>query len=150
MFNTIFGILIIIFALFLVVAVLMQSSKNRSLSGVISGGAETFFGKSKAGNIEKVLNTLTIIASVIFVVLCLVVYIGNAAEPAVDTNTKDNADAGEIDGADDEADAEGDTDAGETDGETVDEGETDNGADEGTATDENTEGGDETVVDDEK
>ncbi len=75
--NLVFGILIIVFAVFIIIAVLMQSSKNRSLSGVVSGGAETFFGKKKASSIERTLNVLTIIASVIFAILVLLVCILN-------------------------------------------------------------------------
>ena len=40
------GIVLILAAIFLVVAVLMQSGKSHNLSGTIAGGAETFFGKS--------------------------------------------------------------------------------------------------------
>lgn len=46
--ETVIGILLLIMAVFLVVAVLMQSSKDHRLSGTIAGGAETFFGKQKA------------------------------------------------------------------------------------------------------
>ena len=58
------GILLILAAIFLVVAVLMQSGKSHNLSGTIAGGAETFFGKSKA----------TTIVAIVFVVLVLVSY----------------------------------------------------------------------------
>ena len=57
------GILLIIAAVFLVVAVLMQS------------GAETFFGKAKGSTIDKKLAKLTTIVAIIFVVLVLVSYL---------------------------------------------------------------------------
>ena len=41
------GIILILVSIFLIVAVLFQSSKNARLSGAIAGGAETFFGKAK-------------------------------------------------------------------------------------------------------
>lgn len=75
MLMTILGIVLLVAAIFLVVAVLMQSSKSHKLSGTIAGGAETFFGKSKGATIDKKLNTLTAIVAIIFVVLVAVMYI---------------------------------------------------------------------------
>ena len=69
------GIILIVCAVFLVVAVLLQHGKNHNLSGTIAGGAETFFGKSKASTIDKKLSTLTTIVSIVFVVLVLVSYL---------------------------------------------------------------------------
>ena len=69
------GIILIIAAVFLVVAVLMQSGKSHNLSGTIAGGAETFFGKSKASTMDKKLSKLTTIVAVVFVVLVLVSYL---------------------------------------------------------------------------
>ena len=69
------GILLIIAAVFLVVAVLMQSGKSHNLSGTIAGGAETFFGKAKGSTIDKKLAKLTTIVAIIFVVLVLVSYL---------------------------------------------------------------------------
>ena len=71
------GILLIIFSLFLIVAVLLQQGKNHNLSGTIAGGAETFFGKSKAQTMNKKLSILTTVAAVIFVVMVIVVYCVN-------------------------------------------------------------------------
>ncbi len=73
--NIVFGVLLLIAALFLIVAVLMQNGKSHGLSGAISGGAETFFGKQKGGTIEKKLSKLTTIVAIIFVVIVLVVYV---------------------------------------------------------------------------
>jgi len=69
------GIILIVCAVFLIVAVLLQHGKNHNLSGTIAGGAETFFGKSKASTIDKKLSTLTTIVSIVFVVLVLVSYL---------------------------------------------------------------------------
>ncbi len=69
------GSLLILGALFLIGAVLMQSSKSHRLSGTIAGGAETFFGKSKATTIDKKLSRATTIVSIIFVVVVLVFYV---------------------------------------------------------------------------
>ncbi len=69
------GIILIIAAVFLIVAVLMQDGKSHNLSGAIAGGAETFFGKSKASTINKKLSTLTTIVAIVFVILVLVSYL---------------------------------------------------------------------------
>ena len=74
-FETIMGVLLIIMAIFLVVAVLMQHGKDHHLSGTIAGGAENFFGKTKGKKIDKTLGNLTTIISIVFVVCLLVLYI---------------------------------------------------------------------------
>ena len=51
--DLILGIVLLVAAIFLVVAVLMQNGKSRRLSGTIAGGAETFFGKEKGKAIDK-------------------------------------------------------------------------------------------------
>ena len=92
MLMTILGIILLVAAIFLVIAVLMQSSKSHKLSGTIAGGAETFFGKSKGATIDKKLNTLTAIVAVIFVVLVAVMYIiqPNTEYETVDPSVTDS------------------------------------------------------------
>ena len=70
----ILGIALIVMAVFLVVAVLMQSGKDKRLSGTIAGGAETFFGKAKGKSLDKILSRLTTVISIIFAVLVVVMY----------------------------------------------------------------------------
>ena len=72
--ETISGIVLLVFAVFLVIAVLLQQGKSHNL-GTISGGADTFFGKEKGKTIDKILSTLTSIVSVIFVLTVVVLYI---------------------------------------------------------------------------
>ena len=74
-FEIILGIVLLLMAIFLVVAILMQSGKDKRLSGTIAGGAETFFGKSKASTMDKILSKVTTIVAIIFAVLVLVMYI---------------------------------------------------------------------------
>lgn len=73
--QLVIGIILIVFAVFLVIAVLMQQGKAHNLSGTIAGGAETFFGKSKAQTMNKKLSILTTVVSIIFVLLVCSVYI---------------------------------------------------------------------------
>ena len=69
------GIILIVSAVFLVIAVLFQSGKDHNLSGTITGGAESFFGKSKGKAIDRVLNKATAIVGIIFAVLVVLCYI---------------------------------------------------------------------------
>ena len=73
--SIVVGILLLVLALFLIVAVLMQQGKSHNLSGAIAGGAETFFGKSKAQSMNKKLSLVTSIVAVVFVVVVLVLTI---------------------------------------------------------------------------
>ena len=69
------GIVIFLMAAFLVFAVLMQSGKDKRLSGAIVGGAETFFGKSKAQRWDKALSTITTVVAIVFGVIAIAMYI---------------------------------------------------------------------------
>jgi preprotein translocase subunit SecG len=69
------GGVLIAMALFLVIAVLAQTGKDKKLSGSIAGGAETFFGKSKATQMDKILSRATIIAAIVFGVLVVAMYV---------------------------------------------------------------------------
>lgn len=73
------GIILIIAAVFLTIAVLMQHGKSHNLSGTIAGASETFFGKSKATTIDRKLSVLTSVVAVVFVVLVLVAYLMQGA-----------------------------------------------------------------------
>ena len=68
--------LLIASGLFLVVAVLLQQGKDKSLSSSIAGGsADTYFGKSGGSTKEKILTRFTIAGSILFVVLSVVLMI---------------------------------------------------------------------------
>ena len=67
----IFGAVLIILAIILIVSVLLQESRSAGLSGAISGGADTFFGKSKGKTIEQKLAKITKFIAVGFFVVAL-------------------------------------------------------------------------------
>lgn len=69
------GIILLVASVFLIIAVLMQQGKSKNLSGAIAGGADTFFGKSKAKSMDKKLSILTSVVAAIFVIIVLVFYI---------------------------------------------------------------------------
>lgn len=66
---------LLLVALFLVVAIILQDSKKHGLSGAISGGAETFFGKTKGKDVNGFLQKATTIAAIVFAVLVFVTYL---------------------------------------------------------------------------
>ncbi|MBE6703187.1 MAG: preprotein translocase subunit SecG [Ruminococcaceae bacterium] len=69
------GSVLIAMAIFLVIAVLMQSGKDKKLSGSIAGGADTYFGKTKARSWDKILSLVTTIIAILFVALVIVLYV---------------------------------------------------------------------------
>ena len=68
-----FTILLVICSLGLIATVLLQSGKSAGLSGSIGGGAEQLFGKQKARGIDALLEKLTIVFAVSFIILSIVV-----------------------------------------------------------------------------
>lgn len=68
---------LIIVCISLITVVLMQSGKSSGLSGAISGGAEQLFGKQKARGMDLVLHRSTVILSLLFfMIMLLLTYIG--------------------------------------------------------------------------
>lgn len=76
--EIILGIVLIIMAVVLVACVLLQSGKDKRLSGTIAGAAETFFGKGKGKANDKKLSVATTIIGIAFTVLVVVLYIAVA------------------------------------------------------------------------
>ena len=73
--GLIFGIILLVLAAALVVLVLMQSDNEGKLSGAISGGADTFYGKTKGADKSKVLTIATAAVGAVFTLLVLVMYL---------------------------------------------------------------------------
>ena len=66
---------LLVSAAFIVVAVLLQKSNEDGLSGTIAGGAETFYGKDKSGGADRALYKWTLVASIVFAVAVLAVFV---------------------------------------------------------------------------
>ena len=63
-------------ALFIVVAVIFQKSGDEGLSGTIAGGnSDTFWGKEKTASTERVWFKWTVIAAIVFAVAVLAAYV---------------------------------------------------------------------------
>ena len=68
-------VVLLVSAAFITVAVLLQKSNEDGLSGTISGGAETFYGKDKSSHSDRALYKWTLISGIVFCLAVLVVYI---------------------------------------------------------------------------
>lgn len=66
------GIILMVLAAIIVVLVLIQSGKEKSLSGTIAGAGESFFSKNKGKTKEKRLSIVTTVFAIIFVVLAVI------------------------------------------------------------------------------
>jgi preprotein translocase subunit SecG len=73
--SLIIKIVLVVFSVFLIVVVLLQSGSKQGLSGAITGGAEQIFGKKKARGMDALLVKLTKVAAVGFMVLATLLVI---------------------------------------------------------------------------
>lgn len=69
------GAILLVLAVALVALVLMQQGKDKKLSGAIAGGSDTFYGKNKTADKDKVLSTITAIIAVVFVAIVIAMYL---------------------------------------------------------------------------
>jgi len=64
-------IILAVVSLFLILSVLLQEGNSDGLSGSIAGGAEQLFGKKRGRGYQGILNKITIVTAVLFIVLSL-------------------------------------------------------------------------------
>ena len=69
------GIFILI-SIVITIVVLMQESKQKGLSGAISGAADTYWGKNKGRSMEGILVKLTRISVILFLLIAVVLNMG--------------------------------------------------------------------------
>jgi preprotein translocase subunit SecG len=65
-------ILLAVCSIVLIASVLLQSGNSAGLSGSIAGGAEQLLGKKKSKGYEAVLEKVTTISAILFIVISLV------------------------------------------------------------------------------
>ncbi len=70
-----FGIILCVLAVAVVTCVMLQSGKEKSLSGTITGAGESFFTKSKGKTKEKILSRVTTILSFVFAAVVVAMYV---------------------------------------------------------------------------
>ena len=71
----ILGGVLLALAIAIIALVLVQQGKDKRLSSTIAGGSDTFYGKSKGADKDKVLSTITAIAAALFVVIVVAMYL---------------------------------------------------------------------------
>ena len=71
--KTLLMVLLALASFVLIASVLLQSGNSAGLSGSIAGGAEQLFGKKKSKGYEAILEKVTTVGAVLFVVLSLVI-----------------------------------------------------------------------------
>ena len=76
-FFLVFGIILLVFAVFLIVAIIIQSNNSeKGLSSALTGcTTETFYGRNKKKDKNKVLAIITIVVAALFIVSVLTVYV---------------------------------------------------------------------------
>lgn len=62
-------------AIFIIVAVIFQKSADEGLSGTIAGGNDSFYGKEKSAHKDQVWFKWTLIASIVFAVAVIAAYV---------------------------------------------------------------------------
>ena len=70
--EIVMGIILMVLAVAVSILVLLQSGKEKSLSGTIAGAGESFFSKNKGKTKERTLSIVTTVLSIIFAVLAVV------------------------------------------------------------------------------
>lgn len=71
--KTILTVVQVLLSIALIAAVILQSGRSAGLSGAISGGAETLFGKKKG--LDELLGKVTVVVAVLYGALCLILVI---------------------------------------------------------------------------
>lgn len=66
-------ILLALCSVILIVSVLLQSGSTAGLSGSIAGGAEQLLGKKKSKGYEAILEKVTTVGAILFILLSLVI-----------------------------------------------------------------------------
>lgn len=70
--EIIIGIAVLVVSVIIIAVVLLQEGRKSGITGVISGGAETFLSKNKARTFEAFLAKWTKVIAILFFVLVIV------------------------------------------------------------------------------
>ena len=85
--NIVLAVLLFVSAIFLIVAVLMQSGKSKGVGAISGGSSETYFGKNKGKSKDKKLALLTTIVAIVFVVLAILAFVLQEVPPEASTGS---------------------------------------------------------------
>ncbi len=74
-YHYVFGAVLIVASVIITIVVLMQEGRSQNLSGAITGGADSFVGKSKGRTIEGKLEKVTKWLIIFFFVIVLAAFL---------------------------------------------------------------------------
>lgn len=70
--TTFVMIVLAIVSIVLIASILLQSGNSAGMSGAIAGGAEQLFGKKKSQGYEAMLEKMTTVAAIVFIICSLI------------------------------------------------------------------------------
>ena len=70
--TTFIMIVLAVVSIVLIASILLQSGNSAGMSGAIAGGAEQLFGKKKSQGYEAMLEKMTTVAAIVFIICALV------------------------------------------------------------------------------
>lgn len=73
-YDYVLGGVLIVLALVIIAVILLQEGRRKGISGVISGGADTFLSKGKAKAVDAVLAKWTKYIAILFMVVVMVCF----------------------------------------------------------------------------
>ena len=73
--EIIVGSLIIILAIVIIAAILLQEGRRAGINGAISGGADTFLSKNKARSVDAFLARWTTVIAIAFMILVVIAFV---------------------------------------------------------------------------
>lgn len=70
--TTFIMIVLAVVSIVLIASILLQSGNSAGMSGAIAGGAEQLFGKKKSQGYEAMLEKMTTVAAIVFIICALI------------------------------------------------------------------------------
>ncbi len=74
-YSYVIGAFLILFALIIIAVILLQEGRRKGISGVISGGADTFLSKGKARAVDAVLARWTKWVAILFGLIVVAAFV---------------------------------------------------------------------------
>lgn len=69
--TTALMVILLLASIVLIISILLQSGNSAGLAGSIGGGAEQLFGKKRAKKYDVILNKVTAVGGILFIIISL-------------------------------------------------------------------------------
>ena len=73
--EIIVGSIILVLALVIIAAILLQEGRRAGINGAISGGADTFLSKNKARSVDAFLSRWTTVIAIVFMLFVVLAFV---------------------------------------------------------------------------